>query len=93
MEQASFELPVATVPAAADRAPLVRRARFLAALGLGWHLVEAAIALLAGLAAGSIALVGFGADSVVEGAAGVVVLWRFSARREASEAAERRAQR
>ena len=49
--------------------------------------------LLAGLAAGSIALVGFGADSVVEGAAGVVVLWRFSARREASEAAERRAQR
>ena len=93
MEQASFELPVATIPASPDRAPLVRRARFLAALGLGWHLVEAAIALLAGLAAGSIALVGFGADSVVEGAAGVVVLWRFSARREASESAERRAQR
>jgi divalent metal cation (Fe/Co/Zn/Cd) transporter len=93
VEQASFELPVATVPAVADRAPLVRRARFLAALGLGWHLVEAAIALAAGLAAGSIALVGFGADSVVEGAAGVIVLWRFSARREASEAAERRAQR
>jgi divalent metal cation (Fe/Co/Zn/Cd) transporter len=93
VEQAPFELPVATIPAATDRAPLVRRARFLAALGLGWHLVEAAIALLAGLAAGSIALVGFGADSVVEGAAGVVVLWRFSARREASEAAERRAQR
>jgi hypothetical protein len=47
VEQASFELPVATVPAD-DRAPLVRRARFLAALGLGWHLVEGAIALFAG---------------------------------------------
>jgi divalent metal cation (Fe/Co/Zn/Cd) transporter len=93
VEQASFDLPVAKVPAVADRAPLVRQARFLAALGLGWHLVEAAIALIAGLAAGSIALVGFGADSVVEGAAGVVVLWRFSARGEASESAERRAQR
>jgi divalent metal cation (Fe/Co/Zn/Cd) transporter len=93
VEQASFELPVAPVPAAADRAPLVRRARFLAGLGLGWHLVEAAIALLAGIAAGSIALVGFGADSVVEGAAGVVVLWRFSSRQAASERAERRAQR
>jgi divalent metal cation (Fe/Co/Zn/Cd) transporter len=93
VEQASFELPLATAPAVADRASLVHRARFLAALGLGWHLVEAAIALLAGLAAGSIALVGFGADSVIEGAAGVIVLWRFSTRREASEAAEHRAQR
>jgi divalent metal cation (Fe/Co/Zn/Cd) transporter len=93
VERASFELPVATVPAVADRAPLVRRARFLAGLGLAWHLVEAAIALMAGLAAGSIALVGFGADSVVEGAAGVVVLWRFSSRQAASELAERRAQR
>lgn len=93
MEQAALKLPVASVPAVAERAPLVRRARFLAGLGLGWHLVEAAIALLAGLAAGSIALVGFGADSVVEGAAGVVVLWRFSRRQASSERAERRAQR
>ena len=84
-------MPVARVSAGADRAPLVRRARYLAALGLGWHLVEAAIAPIAGLAAGSIALVGFGADSVVEGAAGVVVLWRFSGRREAPN--ERRAAR
>ena len=55
--------------------------------------MEAAIALLAGIAADSIALVGFGADSVVEGAAGVVVLWRFSSSRAGSERAEHRAQR
>jgi divalent metal cation (Fe/Co/Zn/Cd) transporter len=93
VEHASLELPVAAAPRVAQRAPLVRRARLLAGLGLGWHLVEAAIALIAGIAASSIALVGFGADSVVEGGAGVVVLWRFSSSRAGSERAERRAQR
>jgi divalent metal cation (Fe/Co/Zn/Cd) transporter len=71
----------------------VRRARALAWLGIGWHVVEAAIAILAGLAASSIALIGFGADSFVESAAGVVVLWRFAAARASSDAAEQRAQR
>jgi divalent metal cation (Fe/Co/Zn/Cd) transporter len=55
-------------------------------------LVEAPIAILAGLAASSIALVGFGADSLIESAAGIVVIWRFAAARSPSEAAERRAQ-
>jgi divalent metal cation (Fe/Co/Zn/Cd) transporter len=76
-----------------DRPALVRRARLLAKLGLAWHAVEAAVALVAGLVAGSVALVGFGADSLVEAAAGVVVLWRFAGSREASASAERRAQR
>ena len=93
VEQASLGLPVATVPPVAERASLVGRARLLAGLGLAWHLVEAAIALVAGIAASSIALVGFGADSVVEGGAGAVVLWRFSGSRAGSEQAERRAQR
>jgi divalent metal cation (Fe/Co/Zn/Cd) transporter len=75
------------------RARLVRRARLLAWLGLGWHAVEAAVAIGAGIAASSVALVGFGADSLVEGVAGIVVLWRFAAARAASEEAERRAQR
>jgi divalent metal cation (Fe/Co/Zn/Cd) transporter len=73
-------------------AGVVRRARTLAWLGLAWHGIEAAVALVAGLAAGSVALVGFGADSLVEGAAGLVVLWRFAGSRVASAAAERRAQ-
>jgi divalent metal cation (Fe/Co/Zn/Cd) transporter len=75
------------------RTSLVRRARFLARLGLAWHIIEAAIAIGAGVAASSIALIGFGADSVVESVAGVVVLWRLGERRAQSEQAERRAQR
>jgi divalent metal cation (Fe/Co/Zn/Cd) transporter len=72
---------------------LVRRAKFLAWLGVGWHGVEAAIAVGAGVLAGSIALVGFGADSLIEAVAGFVLLWRFAASRASSESAERRAQK
>lgn len=95
-------LPIARVDAASapgepapsrlERARLVRRARVLAWAGLGWHVVEAAVAIAAGAAAGSIALVGFGADSLIEAAAGIVVIWLMGAGRSASEAAERRAQ-
>jgi divalent metal cation (Fe/Co/Zn/Cd) transporter len=60
--------------------------------GIGWHVVEFAIALAAGLAAGSIALIGFGADSLIESLAGGVVLWLFTGNRRGSSAAERRAQ-
>lgn len=76
-----------------DRARWVQRARLLAGLGVGWHAVEAAIAIIAGVMAGSIALIGFGADSVVEALAGFIVLWRFAAVRASSEAAEQRAQK
>jgi len=71
---------------------LVRRARLLAWLGLGWHAIEAVVAIGAGIVASSIALVGFGADSIVESLAGITVLWRFAESRSASERAERRAQ-
>jgi divalent metal cation (Fe/Co/Zn/Cd) transporter len=83
-------LPMATAPAGRER--LVGRARLLARVGLGWHLVEAAVAIAAGVVAGSVALVGFGADSLVEAAAGVVVLWLMTGGRSASPRAERRAQ-
>jgi divalent metal cation (Fe/Co/Zn/Cd) transporter len=75
-----------------QRESLVRRARFLARLGLAWHGIEAAVAIVAGTVAGSIALIGFGADSLVESLAGITVLWRFADARHASERAERRAQ-
>jgi divalent metal cation (Fe/Co/Zn/Cd) transporter len=88
MEAGAPSLPIAT-----SRDSLVRRARFLARLGLAWHAIEAAVAIGAGLAASSIALIGFGADSLVESLAGVIVLWRFSATRAHSERAEERAQR
>ena len=48
---------------------------------------------MAGLAASSIALLGFGADSLIESVAGIILLWRFAASRIASEDAERRAQK
>jgi divalent metal cation (Fe/Co/Zn/Cd) transporter len=70
----------------------VRRARLLAWLGLGWHFVEAAVAVGAGVVAGSVALVGFGADSLIEAGAGVVVLWLMAGGRSASARAERVAQ-
>src|SRR4051812_46282917 len=83
-------LPMAAPVVARDR--LVARARALAAVGIAWHVVEATVSIAAGAAASSIALIGFGADSVVESLAGLVVLWRFASRRAGSDAAERRAQ-
>ncbi len=76
-----------------ERARLVRRAKLLAWLGVGWHGVEAAVAVGAGLASGSIALIGFEADSLIESVVGIILLWRFAASRAASESAERRAQK
>jgi divalent metal cation (Fe/Co/Zn/Cd) transporter len=85
-------LPMAPAAPAVARARLVARARALAWVGLGWHLVEAAVAVAAGIVAASPALIGFGADSLIEAAAGVVVLWLMADTRSASAAAERRAQ-
>ena len=70
-----------------------RRARLLAWLSLGWMTVEGAVGIAAGVAAGSIALVGFGLDSAIEGFASLIVIWRFSGSRTMSESSERRAQR
>src|SRR3954449_128765 len=70
-----------------------RRARFLAWLSLAWMTVEGAVGIAAGIAAGSIALVGFGLDSAIEGFASLIVIWRFSGSRTLSESSERRAQR
>jgi len=75
-----------------ERERLVRRAKLLAWGGNAWHLVEFAIAVGAGIAAGSIALVGFGADSLIEASSGLVVVWLFTGRRLDSVRAERRAQ-
>jgi divalent metal cation (Fe/Co/Zn/Cd) transporter len=76
----------------AERAKLERQARWLAWGGIVWHFIEFAIALAAGIAASSIALIGFGADSLIESLAGLVVLWLFTGSRIGSEGAERRAQ-
>jgi len=69
-----------------------RYARWLAWASLGWMTAEGAIGLAAGLAAGSIALVGWALGSAIEALASVIVVWRFSGRRTLSETSERRAQ-
>ena len=84
--------PVAPTLSPDQRAQLVRRARQLAWGGNAWHFVEFAIAVGAGIAAGSIALVGFGFDSLIESLAGFIIIWRFGTRRAHLEASERRAQ-
>jgi divalent metal cation (Fe/Co/Zn/Cd) transporter len=84
--------PRLTVLPPSERAKLERRARLLAWGGIGWHFIEFGIALGAGIAAGSIALIGFGADSLIEALAGFVVLWLFTGTRLGSHHAERRAQ-
>jgi divalent metal cation (Fe/Co/Zn/Cd) transporter len=54
-----------------------RRAVSVELFTVGWNAIEAAVALAAGAVAGSVALVGFGLDSVVEVSAALVVLWQF----------------
>jgi divalent metal cation (Fe/Co/Zn/Cd) transporter len=75
-----------------SRARLERRARLLAWGSNAWHFVEFGIAVGAGVAAGSVALVGFGIDSLIEALAAFVILWLFSGGRGSSGKAERRAQ-
>lgn len=83
-------------PRSVRRTDLVRRGRLLAWLTIAWNALEGAVGIGAGVAAGSIALVGFGADSYVEMFAGAVIVWRLAQERHGravSEAAEQRAVR
>jgi divalent metal cation (Fe/Co/Zn/Cd) transporter len=75
-----------------DREQLARRARRLSLLSIGWMTVEAAVALASALIAGSVALLGFGLDSLIELASAATILWLYTNERGNSEAAERRAQ-
>ena len=68
-----------------------RRARLLSWLSLGYMAAEGAIAIVAAVIAGSVALLGFGLDSAIEGLASVIIVWRFTGTRTLSETAETRA--
>jgi len=87
------------IAATADRRGLLRRGLRLEYLTVGWNVVEGIIAVGAGLAAGSIALIGFGIDSFVESISGSVLIWRLAAEtradldEEAVERVEERAER
>ena len=68
-------MSTSTIP---DRATLVKRGRNLEYLTIGWNAVEGAVAVWAGIIAGSISLIAFGADSLIELASAAALLWRMS---------------
>src|SRR4051794_4980639 len=75
------------------RVSAVRRVRALSWLTVSWLVADGAIGMSAGLAADSVALIGWGLDCVIQAGAALVILWRFSGDRIDSVGAERLAQR
>lgn len=69
-----------------SRAALLRRATGLEYLTVGWNVIEGVIAVSAAAASGSVALLGFGLDSFVESASGLILLWRLARERRSTTA-------
>lgn len=80
-----------TIATSPPRARLVRRSLLLTVATLAYNLIEGVVAVIAGLAAGSVSLVGFGLDSGIEVMAGVTGIWRLG--RDADPAARAHAER
>jgi divalent metal cation (Fe/Co/Zn/Cd) transporter len=103
MSTPSLELPSIPGPARAsrqqspldlaERERLIRRAKALSWLSLAYMTAEGAVAITAAILAGSVALLGFGLDSAIEGLASIIVIWRFTGTRRHSQHAEQHAQR
>lgn len=70
------------------RQQLGRRAQLLAGASVAYNLIEAVVAVAAGAAASSMALVGFGLDSTIEVASGLIILWQFRHRMPESREAQ-----
>ncbi|MBA2631695.1 MAG: cation transporter [Chloroflexi bacterium] len=85
-------------PSHAIRSALLTRGLLLEFLTVGWNLVEGVVAVVAAMASGSVALLGFGVDSFVESISGSVLIWRLGSEKrgtandERIEAIERRAE-
>src|SRR3954451_9981442 len=97
---AGFELPMATMPAPATPAAPARdadwhRAARMAVLlswaSLFYMAIEGGVGVWQGIAAGSIALVGWGLASFIEGIASAIIVWRFTGSRRHSDTSEARA--
>ena len=86
-------VPTGARPPESEYRRLAGRVKLLSWFSLAWMTIEGGIAILAGILAGSIALVGFGIDSAIEGFASAIIVWRFTGNRMFSEAAEQRAQK
>lgn len=86
----STSLPVVDAPPR-ERARAVRRGQWLTWATLLYNVAESVISLVAGVLAGSVALIGFGLDSVIEVSASGAAIWRL--RHDADPAARERAER
>jgi divalent metal cation (Fe/Co/Zn/Cd) transporter len=75
------------------RSTFVRRGRRLEYLTILWNSLEALVSIVAGIIAGSVALVGFGLDSVIEVSSGAVMLWRLGAASERDHLSRERSER
>ena len=96
MSAAATRAPVAPASAQLDADTyrrLANRAKWLSWASLGYMTIEGGVAILAGILAGSVALIGFGIDSAIEGFASAIIVWRFTGSRIFSETAELRAQK
>ncbi len=78
---------------ATTRKQALARGRRLEYFTVGWNSLEAIVSILAGLIAGSIALVGFGLDSVIETSSGLALLWRLRHANERDAESRERAER
>jgi divalent metal cation (Fe/Co/Zn/Cd) transporter len=96
MSTPAAELTAPTPERAVDRETyrrLATRVKVLSWASLAYMTLEGTIAILAGVLAGSVALIGFGIDSAIEGFASAIIVWRFTGTRMFSEQAEQRAQK
>lgn len=79
------------------RTTLISRALWLEALAIVWMTIEAAVSVGSGMAAGSLSLIAFGVDSIIELASAVILMWRLTVELrqgdEFSEVIEQRARK
>jgi divalent metal cation (Fe/Co/Zn/Cd) transporter len=86
----TFPMPRSALHAApSEAASLLARGRRLEYLTIAWNSFEAVVALASGMMAGSVALIGFGLDSVIETASAFIVLWRFRGTEHREQTARR----
>lgn len=84
MTAADHHTHATLTPPRPDRDAAVRRARWLNAATIGWNSIEGVIAIVAGVAAGSVSLIGFGFDSAIEVSAALILTWRLAQERKES---------
>ncbi len=70
--------PPLVLPPPPDRLPLIREAFRLEWLTIGWMIIEAVVSIVAGSLAGSLVVLAFGLDSLIELASAGVLMWRLS---------------